>query len=102
MILLLTTLTHIIVLKSTTMLFMSVIESVRCLEFISSHLGCLAKMALMSTDIHVIKYSSLDYLGESIEQSLFRRPVHEEEVINTVKGCTNFCPYDLISTPNVP
>ena len=26
--------------------------------------------------------------GESIEQSLFMRPVDEEEVINTVKGCT--------------
>ena len=45
-------------------------------------------MALMGTDIHAIKYSSLDYLGESIEQSLFMRPVHEEEVINTVKACT--------------
>ena len=31
---------------------------------------------------------SYDYLGESIEQSLFMRPVGEEEVINTVEGCT--------------
>ena len=29
-----------------------------------------------------------DYLGESIEQSLFMRPVDEEEVITTVTGCT--------------
>ena len=32
--------------------------------------------------------SIYDYLGESIEQSLFMRPVDGEEVINTVKGCT--------------
>ena len=32
--------------------------------------------------------TTYDYLGESIEQSLFMRPVDEEEVINTVKGCT--------------
>ena len=32
--------------------------------------------------------SMYDYLGESIEQSLFMRPVDEEEVINTVTGCT--------------
>ena len=53
-----------------------------------------------------------DYLGESIEQSLFMRHVDEEEVIYTTIGdarvcvClqnwTNFCPYALISTPNVP
>ena len=29
-----------------------------------------------------------DYLGVSIEQSLFMRPVDEEEVITTVTGCT--------------
>ena len=29
-----------------------------------------------------------DYLGESIEQSLFMIPVDEEEVITTVTGCT--------------
>ena len=28
-----------------------------------------------------------DYLGESIEQSLFMRPVDEEDVITIVKGC---------------
>ena len=28
------------------------------------------------------------YLGEFIEQSLFTRPLDEEECINTVKGCT--------------
>ena len=33
-------------------------------------------------------YVYYDYLGENIEQSLFMRPVDEEEVINTVKGCT--------------
>ena len=32
--------------------------------------------------------SIYDYLGESIEQSLFMRPVDEEEVITTVTGCT--------------
>ena len=32
--------------------------------------------------------SIYDYLGESIGQTLFMRPVDEEEVINTVKGCT--------------
>ena len=32
--------------------------------------------------------SMYDYLGESIEQSLFMRPVDEEEVITTVTGCT--------------
>ena len=32
--------------------------------------------------------SIYDYIGESIEQSLFMRPVDEEEVINIVKGCT--------------
>ena len=30
--------------------------------------------------------SIYDYLGESIEQSLFMRPVDEEEVITTVTG----------------
>ena len=32
--------------------------------------------------------SMYDYLGVSIEQSLFMRPVDEEEVITTVTGCT--------------
>ena len=32
--------------------------------------------------------SIYDYLGESIEQSLFMIPVDEEEVITTVTGCT--------------
>ena len=32
--------------------------------------------------------SIYDYLGESIEQSLFMRPVDEEDVITTVTGCT--------------
>ena len=32
--------------------------------------------------------SIYDYLRESIEQSLFMRPVDEEEVITTVTGCT--------------
>ena len=32
--------------------------------------------------------SIYDYLGVSIEQSLFMRPVDEEEVITTVTGCT--------------
>ena len=32
--------------------------------------------------------SIYDYLGDSIEQSLFMRPIDEEEVITTVKGCT--------------
>ena len=32
--------------------------------------------------------SIYDYLGESIEQSLFIRPVDEDEVISTVTGCT--------------
>ena len=31
--------------------------------------------------------SIYDYLGVSIEQSLFMRPVDEEEVITTVTGC---------------
>ena len=32
--------------------------------------------------------SIYDFLGESIEQRLFMRPVDEEEVITTVTGCT--------------
>ena len=32
--------------------------------------------------------SIYDYLGVSIEQSLFMKPVDEEEVITTVTGCT--------------
>ena len=36
----------------------------------------------------ILIFSIYDYLGDSIEQRLFVRPVDEEEVINTVKGCT--------------
>ena len=32
--------------------------------------------------------SIYDYLGESLEHSLFMRPVDEEGVITTVTGCT--------------
>ena len=39
--------------------------------------------------------SMYDYLGESIEQSLFMRPVDEEEVITTVTGCTKKKSSDL-------
>ena len=35
-------------------------------------------------------YVYYDYLGENIEQSLFMRPVDEEEVINTVKLLLNY------------
>ena len=42
----------------------------------------------MTSHIRAINISIYDYLGEGIEQSLFMRPVDEEEVINIVKGCT--------------
>ena len=45
--------THIhLVLISTLIIFMNVIGLVRCLECISSHKGCLAKMGLMDMDIY--------------------------------------------------
>ena len=50
---------YIMVPISIIILFMNVMGSVRCLEFISSHYGCLAKMALIGTDIHVIFLFSL-------------------------------------------
>ena len=39
--------------------------------------------------------SIYDYLGESIEQSLFMRPVDEEEVITTVTGSQDVLKRDL-------
>ena len=39
-------------------------------------------------NIYIYTLYIYDYLGESIEQRLFMRPVDEEEVITTVTGCT--------------
>ena len=44
--------------------------------------------------------SIYDYLGESIEQSLFMRPVDEEEVITTVTGCTKKRSSDFEDIPS--
>ena len=43
---------------------------------------------ITNPDENISVHTVYDYLGESIAQSLFMRPVDEEEVITTVTGCT--------------
>ena len=47
---------------------------------------------MTNPDYHISVY---DYLGSSIEQSFFLKPVYEEEVTTTVKTCSKMISSDF-------